>query len=144
MFIERFLVGDFNFIPAQLFDSLLSRKWALKCSTLLISFFKVKIIQNLIATLLYGTKISGKNYFDYFSSPTHLLKNQKVIISWNRDFWVPMSTWKQVTNPILTNGRFLPARWLTYFNSADILLLLLLMFCCLCLFQSKINPKEPL
>ena len=32
------------------------------------------------------SKFISKNYFDYFSPHTYLSKNQKVIISWNRDF----------------------------------------------------------
>ena len=32
------------------------------------------------------SKLISKNYFDYFSPHTYLSKNQKVIISWNRDF----------------------------------------------------------
>ena len=38
-----------------------------------------------VKTKLYS-KLLSKNYFDYFSPHNYLLKNQNVIISWNRGF----------------------------------------------------------
>ena len=45
----------------------------------------VTILKISVKIKLYS-KLPSKSYFDYFSLHTYLLKNQKVIISWNRDF----------------------------------------------------------
>ena len=41
--------------------------------------------QSCVKTKLYS-KLLSKNYIDYFSLHTYFLKNQKVLLSCNRDF----------------------------------------------------------